>query len=176
MSIKSIGYGAGDHDFKDQPNVLRVLIGERTSASEATSVSVLEANIDDSSPQVLGYAIERLMESGALDASLSPLQMKKNRPGSLLRVIAHPQDQERLAAIVFAETSTLGLRIYSAERRVEARHFVTVETPFGTVRMKVSGHGAAPEYEDCRAIAQRTGTPLPQVLAAAHEAYLKSPR
>jgi uncharacterized protein (TIGR00299 family) protein len=176
MSIKSIGYGAGDHDFKDQPNVLRVLIGERTSASETTTVSVLEANIDDSSPQVLGYAIERLMDSGALDASLSPLQMKKNRPGSLLRVIAHPQDQERLAAIIFAETSTLGLRIYPAERRVEARRFVTVETPFGTVRMKVSGHGVAPEYEDCRAIAQRTGTPLPQVLAAAHEAYLKSPR
>ncbi len=117
------------------------------------------------------------MEAGALDASLSPLQMKKNRPGSLLRVIAHPQDQERLSGIIFAETSTLGLRIYSAERRVEERRIVPVETPFGTVRMKVSGHGAcAPEYEDCRAIAARTGTPLPQVLAAAHEAYLKNPR
>jgi pyridinium-3,5-bisthiocarboxylic acid mononucleotide nickel chelatase len=177
MSIANIGYGAGDHDFKDQPNVLRVLVGERTSASEAARVSVLEANIDDSSPQVLGYALERLMEAGALDASLSPLQMKKNRPGSLLRVIAHPQDQERLSGIIFAETSTLGLRIYSAERRVEERRIVPVETPFGTVRMKVSGHGAcAPEYEDCRAIAARTGTPLPQVLAAAHEAYLKNPR
>ena len=98
---RSIGYGAGDRDFKDQPNVLRVLVGERTAATEATLVSVIEANIDDSSPQVLGYALERLMEAGALDASLSPLQMKKNRPGSLLRVIAKPEDQERLARHYF---------------------------------------------------------------------------
>jgi uncharacterized protein (DUF111 family) len=157
--------------------VLRVLVGERTGAPEATLVSVLEANIDDSSPQVLGHALERLIEAGALDASLSSLQMKKNRPGSLLRVIARPEDQERLARIVFAETSTLGLRIYPAERRVEDRAVVEVETPFGKVRVKVSSAGAfAPEYDDCRAIAARTGTPLPQVLAAAQAAYLKNPR
>jgi uncharacterized protein (TIGR00299 family) protein len=175
MSITSIGYGAGDRDFKEQPNVLRVMVGERTSAKEATLVSVLEANIDDSSPQVLGYALERLLAAGALDASFSPLQMKKNRPGALLRVIARPEDQERLASIVFAETSTLGLRIYAAERRVEERRIVEVETPFGKVRVKVSGHGAyAPEYEDCRAIAEATATPLWQVLAAAQSAYLKT--
>jgi uncharacterized protein (TIGR00299 family) protein len=175
MSITSIGYGAGDRDFKEQPNVLRVMVGERTAAKEATLVSVLEANIDDSSPQVLGYALERLLAAGALDASFSPLQMKKNRPGALLRVIARPEDQERLASIVFAETSTLGLRIYAAERRVEERRIVEVETPFGKVRVKVSGHGAyAPEYEDCRAIAEATATPLWQVLAAAQSAYLKT--
>lgn len=174
MRISSIGHGAGDRDFTDSPNVLRVLIGERTGAPESTVVSVIEANIDDSSPQVLGYALERLMEAGALDASLSPLQMKKNRPGSLLRVIAKPQDQEMLAQLVFAETSTLGLRIYSAERRIEERRIVEVETPYGRIRVKVSGHGSfAPEYEDCRAIATRTGTPLPEVLAAAQAAYLK---
>jgi hypothetical protein len=174
MCISSIGYGAGDRDFKEHPNVLRAMVGESTHAPEATLVSVLEANIDDSSPQVLGYAMERLMDAGALDATLSALQMKKNRPGSLLRVIARPEDQERLAQIVFAETSTLGLRIHSAERRVEARHIVEVETQFGTIRMKVAaGGGFAPEYEDCRAIAARTGTPLPQVLAAATQAYLK---
>jgi uncharacterized protein (DUF111 family) len=177
MRIERIGYGAGDRDFADQPNVLRVLVGERTGAAEATLVSVLEANIDDSSPQVLGYALERLLDAGALDASFSPLQMKKNRPGALLRVIARPEDQERLAAIVFAETSTLGLRIYPAERRVEERRMVEVETPFGTVRIKVSGHGAfAPEYEDCRTIALRTNTPLQQVFAAAQDAYLKLTR
>jgi len=88
MTIASIGYGAGDRDFKEQPNVLRVLVGESTNAVEAMLVGVLEANIDDSSPQILGYALERLIAAGALDASLSPLQMKKNRPGSLLRVIA----------------------------------------------------------------------------------------
>ena len=174
MSITAIGYGAGDRDFKEQPNVLRVLVGERTSAREATLVSVIEANIDDSSPQVLGYTLERLLAAGALDASFSPLQMKKNRPGALLRVIARPEDQEALASIVFAETSTLGLRIHSAERRVEQRSVVTVETSFGPVRMKVSSHGASPEYDDCRALAERTGTPLRQVLAAAQEAYLKS--
>jgi pyridinium-3,5-bisthiocarboxylic acid mononucleotide nickel chelatase len=174
MRISSIGHGAGDRDFKESPNVLRVLIGERTGAPESTVVSVIEANIDDSSPQVLGYALERLMEAGALDASLSPLQMKKNRPGSLLRVIAKPRDQELLAQLIFAETSTLGLRIYTAERRIEERRVVEVETPHGKIRIKVSGHGHfAPEYEDCRAIAARTGTPLPDVLAAAQAAYLK---
>jgi uncharacterized protein (TIGR00299 family) protein len=177
MRISSIGHGAGDRDFKEHANVLRVLVGESTSAPEATVVSVIEANIDDSSPEILGYAVERLMEAGALDASLSPLQMKKNRPGSLLRVIAKPQDQERLAQIVFAETSTLGLRIYPAERRVEERRIVEVETSLGKVRVKVAGHGAfAPEYEDCRVIAQRTGTPLPEVFAAAQSAYLKNIR
>jgi uncharacterized protein (TIGR00299 family) protein len=177
MSISTIGYGAGDHDFKGHANVLRVLIGDRTAATEATLVSVLEANIDDSSPQVLGYALERLLAAGALDASLSPLQMKKNRPGALLRVIARPEDQERLAEIVFAETSTLGLRIYPVERRVEQRRVIEVDTPFGTVRGKLSGQGAfTPEYDDCRALAQQTGTPLPRILAAAQEAFLRANR
>ena len=177
MRITAIGYGAGGRDFKEHANVLRVLIGERTAAPEATLVSVIEANIDDSSPQVLGYALERLIEAGALDASLSPLQMKKNRPGSLLRVIARPEDQDRLARVIFAETSTLGLRIHPAERRVEERRVIEVETPFGKVRIKISSHGAfAPEYEDCRSIALRTGAPLPQIIAAANEAYLKNPR
>jgi pyridinium-3,5-bisthiocarboxylic acid mononucleotide nickel chelatase len=177
MRISSIGYGAGDRDFKEQPNVLRAIVGESANVPEATLVSVIEANIDDSSPQVLGYAMERLMDAGALDASLSPLQMKKNRPGSLLRVVARPEDQELLAQIIFAETSTLGLRIHAAERRVVERSIVPVETPFGTVRVKVSASGSfAPEYEDCRTIAQRTGTPLPQVLAAVNQSYLKTQR
>ena len=175
MQITSIGHGAGDRDFKQHANVLRVLIGDRTDVPEATLVSVIEANIDDSSPQVLGYALEKLMEAGALDAALSPLQMKKNRPGSLLRVIAKPEDQERLAQIIFAETSTLGLRIHAAERRVEARSMVEIETTYGPIRGKISAQGAfTPEFDDCKAIAQRTGTPLPRVLAAAHEAYLKN--
>lgn len=175
MRISSIGHGAGDRDFPEHANVLRVLVGERSAAPESTVVSVLEANIDDSSPQVLGYALERLMDAGALDATLSPLQMKKNRPGSLLRVIARPEDQERLARIVFEETSTLGLRIHAAERRVEERRIIQVETPWGKVRGKVSGHGAfAPEYDDCRALAESCAIPLKQVLAAAQEAYSKS--
>jgi len=177
MRISNIGHGAGERDFKQHANVLRVLIGERTGALEATLVSVIEAHIDDSSPQVLGYALEKLMDAGALDAALSPLQMKKNRPGSLLRVIARPEDQERLAQIVFAETSTLGLRIHSAERRVEPRSMIEIETPLGRVRGKVSAQGAfAPEYDDCKLIAQRTGTPLQLVFAIAQESYFKNPK
>ncbi len=172
MRATSIGYGAGDRDFKDQPNVLRAMIGESGRAAESTLVSVIEANIDDSSPQVLGYALERLMAEGALDVSISPIQMKKNRPGSLLRVIAAPGDQERLASLVLAETSTLGVRIHAAERRVEERSIAEVETQFGKVRIKVWACGFAPEFEDCRAIAERTGTPLRQVIAAANRAYL----
>jgi pyridinium-3,5-bisthiocarboxylic acid mononucleotide nickel chelatase len=175
MRISATGYGAGDRDIKQHANVLRVLIGERSTAPESTLVSVIEANIDDSSPQVLGYALEKLMSAGALDVTLSPLQMKKNRPGTLLRVIAKPEDQERLAQIVFSESSTLGLRIYSTERRVQERTVVTVETPYGPIRGKVSAQGTfAPEYDDCRAAAERTGTPLPQILAAATSAFNQS--
>ncbi len=175
MRILRAGYGAGDREFTEQANVLRVLIGETTGAQEATTVSVIEANIDDANPQVLGYAVERLLEAGALDATLQALSMKKGRPGVLLRVIARPENREALAAIVFAETPTLGLRVYSAERRVEARHWVEVETPHGKVRVKVSGSGSfAPEYEDCRQLAIETGTPLKQILAEAGHAYLNN--
>ncbi len=103
---------------------------------------MIEANIDDLSPQMLAYAMDRLLEEGALDVTLQPIAMKKGRPGTLLRVLARPEDREALAQVIFAETSTLGLRIYAAERRVQARSWVEVETPYGKVRMKVSGEGA----------------------------------
>jgi uncharacterized protein (TIGR00299 family) protein len=177
MRISAIGYGAGERDFAEHANVLRVMIGEASGASEATTVSVIEANIDDSSPEVLGYSMERLLEGGALDVTLSPIFMKKNRPGTLVRAIARPEDQERLAALLFAETSTLGLRIYPAERRVQARRTVEVQTPHGRVRVKVSEEGHfAPEYEDCRRLALETGVPLKLVLAAANYAYLAQSR
>lgn len=172
MRIQSIGYGAGTKDVPVQANVLRFTVGTRTGAAEATTVSVLEANIDDCSPQVLGYAMERLLEAGALDVTLTPLLMKKNRPGSLLRVIATPEMQEQMAGLMFAETPTLGLRIHKAERRVQAREIVEVETAHGKVRVKVSGEGwFAPEYEDCRKAAIEAGVPLRQVIGAACLAY-----
>jgi uncharacterized protein (TIGR00299 family) protein len=177
MKMTAVGYGAGQRDFPEQANVLRVLIGEASGASEATIVSVIEANIDDASPEILGYAMERLLEAGALDVTFTPVLMKKNRPGALLRVIARPEQQEDLVALVFAETSTLGLRVHSAERRVQARHTVEVVTPHGTVRMKVSENGHyAPEYEDCRKLARQSGLPLKQIFAEANFAYLKNPR
>jgi uncharacterized protein (TIGR00299 family) protein len=177
MRISSTGYGAGDKDFPDHANVLRVLVGESTDARESTTVAVLEANIDDSSPQVLGYAMERLLEAGALDVTLEYVLMKKNRPGTLVRVIAKPEDRETLAQLMFAETSTLGLRIYSAERRVQARRVMEVETSHGKVRIKISADGAfAPEYDDCRKLALASGIPLKQILAEANLAYLQNIR
>jgi len=177
MRVLASGYGAGDYDFAEHANVLRVLIGETTGAEESTTVIVLEANIDDSSPQVLGYAMERLLEAGALDVTLNSVLMKKGRPGTLLRVIARPEDRETLAHVVFDETSTLGLRTYSAERRVKARHSMEIDTPHGKVRMKISENGSfAPEYEDCRALARKSGVSLKQILAEANVAYLKNSR
>lgn len=177
MRVIASGYGAGDYDFPEHANVLRILIGENSGAEESTTVVVLEANIDDSSPQVLGYAMERLLEAGALDVTLTSVQMKKSRPGTLLSVIARPEDREALARLIFEETSTLGLRIYSAERRVKARHSVEIATPHGAVRMKIAENGSfAPEYEDCRKLAREAGVPLRQILADANLAYLKTTR
>ena len=176
MKIAAIGYGAGGHDFQEQANVLRILVGEATGAVEATSVVVIEANIDDSSPQILGYAVERLLEAGALDATLEPLEMKKGRPGTLLRVISTLEQRTVLAEIIFHETSTLGVRTYTAERLVQERRWVEVETPYGKVRMKVAEKSFAPEYEDCRALARATGAALKDVIAEANFAYLKNNR
>jgi uncharacterized protein (DUF111 family) len=106
MTVSRTGFGAGGYDFPEHANVLRVILGEATGAAEALTVAVIEANIDDLNPQVLAYAMERLIEAGALDVSLEAIMMKKGRPGNLLRVVAQPQDREALAQIIFAETST----------------------------------------------------------------------
>jgi uncharacterized protein (TIGR00299 family) protein len=175
MRIRSTGYGAGDKDFPMQANVLRFTLGERSMASESTTVAVLEANIDDSSPQVIGYAMDKLFAAGALDVTIQPLLMKKNRQGSLLRVIATLEAQESMAKIMFEETSTLGLRVTHAERRVQARRIVEVETPHGKVRVKVSETGAfAPEFDDCRKLAESTGIPLREIVLSVNQAYLKN--
>jgi len=174
MTLGATGYGAGSLDFAEHANVLRVMLGEGSGATEATVVSVIEANVDDLSPQVLAYAMERLSEAGALDVSFSPLFMKKNRPGTLVRVIARPEDQETMAGLLMAETSTLGVRIYTAERRCQARRFVEVETRYGRVRMKISGAAFAPEYEDCRRLAQQSGAPLKEIILEANLAYRKT--
>jgi hypothetical protein len=173
LSIQATGFGAGTADFKVQANVLRATIGQRQAAKEATTVAILEANIDDANPQILGYAMDRLFAAGALDVTLQPLQMKKNRPGSLLSVIAKPEDTDALAALILSETTTIGLRITAAERRVAARRFLSVETPWGDVRMKITAHGATPEYDDCRALAEANQVPLKDVIAQAQYAYLK---
>ena len=172
MAISASGFGAGAKDFPGMANVVRILVGDSTQTPESTTVSVIEANIDDATPEVLGYAMERLLDAGALDVTLQPVQMKRQRPATLLQVIARPEDQERLAALIFAETTTFGLRITQAERRVQARAHVEVETAYGKVRVKTAANGtASPEFEDCRRLAQSTGHPLKEILAAAAAAY-----
>ena len=172
MRILAQGFGAGDKDFPIQANVLRTLIGESTNATESTSVEIIEANIDDSSPQVLGYAMERLFEAGALDVTLTPILMKKSRPGTLVSVIAVPETAPSLAEILFSETTTLGVRSYRAERRVLARHFAEVETSYGRVRIKYTDSGSfAPEFDDCRTAAAAKHVPLRTVMAEASEAF-----
>jgi len=174
VKLLAQGFGAGDKEFPSHANVVRVLIGEKTGAAEATSVTILEANIDDSTPQVLGYAMDRLLDAGALDVTLTPIFMKKNRPATLLSVIALPELAEQLAAILFVETSTLGLRIFQAERRVLARNIAEVETSFGKVRVKYNQNGSfAPEYEDCRKAAVEKGVPLRAVISEANQAFSK---
>jgi len=177
MKVSAIGYGAGDHDFPEHANVFRVILGEPTGADEALAVSVIEANIDDLNPQVLAYASDRLLEFGALDVSLQPIMMKKGRPATLLRAVAKPEHREAIVQLIFSETSTLGVRVYPAERRVQARTFTEVDTPHGKVRIKVSSEGSyAPEYEDCRKLAAQSGVALKHIIAEANYAYLKQSR
>jgi pyridinium-3,5-bisthiocarboxylic acid mononucleotide nickel chelatase len=174
LRILSQGFGAGDKDFPTQANVLRVLIGERTRASESIYVNILETNIDDSTPEVLGYTMERLLEAGALDVTLTPIFMKKNRSATMISVLAAPGLTEQLAAILFAETTTLGLRILQAERRVLARNTAEVETAYGKIRVKYTDTGAfAPEYDDCREAAAAKGVALRTVIAEANHAFRK---
>jgi pyridinium-3,5-bisthiocarboxylic acid mononucleotide nickel chelatase len=174
MRIRATGYGAGDRDFTEHANVVRVMIGEASGARETTTVSVIEANIDDASPQVIAWAAEKLLEAGALDALVLSAQMKKGRPGVVLQVIAAPEKREELIAILFRETTTLGVRFYSAERRVQAREWREVATPHGVVRVKIGENGFAPEYEDARRIATESGVPLKDIFAETTNEYLKN--
>ena len=178
MRLEASGYGAGDRDFKGRANVLRVLIGETVDIPEAAEVRVIEANIDDMSPQVAGFVRERLLECGALDVTLTPVFMKKDRPGFTLTVLADPADRLRLGDVLFAETTTIGIREYAAQRRVLERRWRQVETAFGRVRVKVAAadgslRNFAPEYEDCRRIAKEKNIPFKDVWQAASFEFMK---
>ena len=172
MSMESIGYGAGDKDFKDRANMLRIVVGESVSAPESTEIWIIEANIDDMTPEMSGFARSRLLEEGALDVTVTPTFMKKGRPGFTLSVLTKPEDRDRVSDVVFAETTTLGVRTYSAQRRVLERTWRTVSTDHGDVRIKVAGSNFAPEYEDCAKLAREKGVPFKQVWQQANHAYL----
>jgi len=170
MTVERVGYGAGEADLSI-PNVLRVWIGQPTGA-EREKVGVLETNIDDMNPQLYDHVLDRLFAAGALDALLVPVIMKKGRPGVKLEVLCRPADELALAEIVFRETSTLGVRVRTADRIVLDRETQTVSTSHGAIRMKIKRSqgraiAAMPEYEDCRRLASETGVPLIEVYGAA---------
>jgi uncharacterized protein (TIGR00299 family) protein len=179
MTLTAVGYGAGGRDLPI-PNVLRLLLGEGKGVAGTTTetLAVLETNVDDLNPEMYDYVMARLFAAGALDVFLSPIQMKKNRPATLLRLMCRPQDADALMSILFTETSTLGVREQLVTRHCLARAIHTVETPYGPVRVKVAGWGegqvkAAPEYEDCRRLAEASGAPLREIYRAAERAAEK---
>jgi hypothetical protein len=170
------GYGAGDQDFKEFPNVLRVILGEKVSKYEQDQVVVLETNLDNTEPQILGYLIEKLMNSGAKDAFFTPATMKKNRPGVLLTVLADSADSSKISEIIFRETYTSGIRMRQESRLKLPRRIVEVETVFGPARVKLVGEDSnlevLPEFEDCKTIAQKNNLPFKTVYEKIREAYL----
>lgn len=175
MTIKSIGYGAGTREGKTRPNILRVLIGQATDDAEIDEVTVVEANVDDASPELIGHCMERLFNKGALDVFVVPIQMKKSRPGVLLTVLC---TRDRIAAmerVLFAETTTFGVRRHEVRRTKLSRRYEAIKTPFGTVRMKIGELDgvvtASPEFEDCREAALRHDVSLREVMAAARAAW-----
>jgi uncharacterized protein (TIGR00299 family) protein len=183
MKIEKSGYGAGTRDFHDHPNLLRLTIGESGESVGAhtgrETIAVLEANLDDLNPQVLAYAAERLLAEGALDVFSIPVQMKKGRPGSLLTVLCKSEHVERLTKLIFAETTTLGVRRRDEQRQTLARRWETVQTSWGDVRIKIASiNGSisnyAPEYEDCRALAEAHRVPLKTVIEEAMRQYRSS--
>jgi uncharacterized protein (TIGR00299 family) protein len=185
MKVSWIGYGAGERDFPGHPNLARVFIGERMEASGGRPgapgdelVSIIEANVDDMSPQLYGHFLEQALAAGALDVTCSSTQMKKNRPGLTISILCDPDRSDALSQLLFEQTTTIGVRIHEARRKVLEREQVAVETPYGSVRMKVARRegkvvNAAPEFDDCQRLATEKSVPLKQVMAAAEAAYLR---
>jgi uncharacterized protein (TIGR00299 family) protein len=172
LRIQAIGYGAGQRTLKDRPNLLRAIVGESAVSTGRDDVTVIETNIDDYNPELYEYVMERLFAAGARDVYFTPVHMKKNRPAILLSVICSASERDRLAGIILSETSAIGLRFYAAQRVVLPRETREVTTRYGTMRVKVArsadGHeNIAPEYEDCKKLAQRNNVPIKLVYQAA---------
>jgi uncharacterized protein (TIGR00299 family) protein len=185
MKVNRIGYGAGERDFPGHSNLARLFVGERVETVEGRPgapgdelVSVIEANVDDMSPQLYGYFLEQALAAGALDVTCTATQMKKNRPGLTITILCEPERGDALSQLLFAETTTIGVRIHEARRKVLDRELVTVETPYGAVTVKVARRegkvvNVAPEFDDCQRLAAEQSVPLKQVMAAAGAAYVE---
>jgi hypothetical protein len=179
MTVERIGYGAGDRDLPGTPNVLRILVGQSAEERATERIVVIECEIDDMNPQIFGPVMDRLYAAGALDVYFSSVQMKKNRPGTLLTILAKPEERPALVAIVFRETTTIGVRYHEVTRERLDREKIIVQTDLGPVRFKIARLGgqvvnASPEFDDCLRIASDRGVPVKDVQAAAIKAYLDS--
>ena len=168
LTLERVGYGVGSKDMADIPNVLALWIGETQDTEELPKVSLLETNIDDMSPEILGYLQEKLLQHGALDVWFSPIQMKKNRPAVTVSVISRPSMESALTKVMLEESSTLGVRVHSLRRYEAEREVVTVDTSLGEARVKVKKIegkivSLSPEFEDCKEIAEREKMPLQEV-------------
>ena len=177
LRVRRVGYGAGDRNLPGAPNVVRVVIGDDDAGGRLQRVVVIESEIDDMNPQIFGVLMDRLQAAGALDVFYAPIQMKKNRPGTLVSVVALPADREALTALLFRETTTIGVRFREMDRERLDREQVTVETPLGPVRFKVAVRGgdvvnASPEFDDCLQLAARHDLSVKAVQAIATKAYL----
>lgn len=179
MTTEATGYGAGTREYQDFPNVLRVLIGQTEAAgAKDERLWMLETNLDDVSPQIVGHVMERALESGALDCFFTPVQMKKNRPGVLLSVLCGPNEKDALMKLFFMETTTLGVRSYEVTRRALQRSVVRVETPYGPIDVKVAHLDGRvvnemPEFEQCRQAAANADVPLKVVEEAVRKELWK---
>lgn len=191
MTLETIGYGAGTRDLEEQPNLLRVCIGEKTTlkdnkqvnfttdpqsstteqdttSGDCRSIDIIETNLDDMSPEISGYVMEKLFEQGALDVFFIPIQMKKGRPGTQISVLCPSNLRDKLIQLLLTETTTFGVRFYAADRVILDRNFIEIKTKWGIVRAK-QGHlngeiiKTVPEYEDCKAIAEKNGIPFQSV-------------
>jgi pyridinium-3,5-bisthiocarboxylic acid mononucleotide nickel chelatase len=177
MRIERVGYGAGDRDFPDHPNVLRLVAGESTEPASSDRVLLLECEIDDMNPQLFGPLMDRLYAAGALDVLYAPVQMKKNRPGTLVTVVAPTDRHEAMTDVLFTETTTIGVRHQEVKRERLDREMRTVETPVGPIRFKVASRNgrvlnAAPEFDDCARVAAERGLPIKEVQARAIKAWM----
>jgi uncharacterized protein (TIGR00299 family) protein len=181
MRVGGIGYGAGTRDFKGNPNVLRLLVGEAAPDAAGERIVSVECEIDDMNPQLFGPLMDRLLEAGALDVFYGAVQMKKNRPGTLVTVLGRPERREAIAGVLFTHTTTIGVRYQEMRRDILDREIQSVETALGAIRFKVATRdgrvlNAAPEFDDCARIATERGMPIKDLQALAMKAWLDTKR
>lgn len=168
MVVEDVGYGVGSRNLPDRPNLFRILVGRNQAEDQVETIVMLEANLDDTNPEWMGFLMDRLFEAGALDVVFCPVQMKKNRPGTLIQVMGKPEQREELMDILFRESTTLGIRFRYSQRKVLQRSVDEIDSPWGKILAKkvVQGDGSSfflPEYEACRKIAEKNGLPLKEV-------------